>query len=93
MDRAREALRKRLDELESGKLVSLAFKLNPPQDFTTVYDTAIKMLELHTGEDIELTSEQVRTLVMDEWGWTREFFASNSAYSGTARATAEDKGW
>ena len=85
VERARESLRERLDQLESGKIVSLAFSLEPPQDHSDVYDTAIQMLELATGDVIEMDSTQVRTLVMDQWDWSRQFLTSNAPYSATAR--------
>lgn len=82
---ARMAVLKRLDELDSGKLVALSFNLALPQDFTKEYDTAIRMLELHTGETVSLDEEMVRCLVLNEWGWMGSFLRSNSSYSGTAR--------
>jgi hypothetical protein len=86
MKKARDAVKAKLDKLESGKLVSLAFHLMVPVDQTKVYDTAIQMLELHTGEFIELDSEQVRCLIQDQWDWTRTFYGTNKAYSSTANA-------
>lgn len=85
VEKARTALKQRLDQLESGKIVELTFNLYPPQDQTKVYDTAIKMLQMHTDATIELSSDQVRSLVMDEWDWTGAFLTTNSAYSDTAR--------
>lgn len=85
VDLAREALRQRLDQLESGKVVALTFSLEPPQDHSDVYDTAIQMLELATDDVIEMDSTQVRTLVMDQWDWSRKFLTSNAQYSATAR--------
>lgn len=85
IDRARESLRERLDQLESGKIVSLAFSLEPPQDHSDVYDTAIQMLELATDDMIEMDSAQVRTLVMDKWDWSQKFLHVNAQYSQTAR--------
>ena len=85
VERARESLRERLDQLESGKIVSRAFSLEPPQDHSDVYDTAIQMLELATDDVIEMDSTQVRTLVMDQWDWSRQFLTSNAQYSATAR--------
>lgn len=84
VEKAKEALLKRLKQIESGKIAGLNFDLYAPQDYTKVYDTAIKMLEMHTEETIELQSEQVRCLVMDEWDWSNQFIASNAAYSETA---------
>jgi len=83
---ARLALQDQLDRLESGKISVVTFQLAAPQDHTKVYDTAIKMLEMHTVPEIVLDSQQVRTLMMDEWDWKRHFLLSNSMYSGTAAA-------
>jgi hypothetical protein len=84
--RARAALEKKLRLVAEGKIVSLAFSLKPPLDYSTVYDTAIRMLELHTGDTIQLDSAQVRSLIEDQWDWSRDFLVSNSAYSQTAKA-------
>jgi hypothetical protein len=89
MAAAREALKGRLEELERGKFATLHFSLEPPRDHTKVYDTAIRLLELHLEDAITLDAEQVRHLVMDEWDWSRQFIVTNSAYSGTARERLE----
>jgi hypothetical protein len=89
--KAREALKSRLDALESGKIVSLAFRLSPPQDHTNVYDTAIRMLELSVQPTIELTSTQVQCLIQDDWDWKQGFLGSNAMYSGTAQAEYASK--
>jgi hypothetical protein len=86
MKKAREALAKRLKELEDNKLVHLSFSLEPPQDYTKVYDTAIQMLEMHTEPTVELNASQVRHLAMNQWDWMDRFLASNAPYSDTARA-------
>jgi len=84
MDQAEAALQKRLVQLREGKLVSLHFSLQPPQDHSDVYDTAIGMVEAHTEETIVLGASQFRSLMMDEWDWTAGFLASNSGYSALA---------
>ena len=94
-DKAEEALKKRMVEVREGKIRHLMFSLKPPQDHTNVYDTAIQMLELHvkTSDTIELDNSQVRTLVMDKWDWSEQFWGSNKAYSGTAQAVADQLGY
>jgi hypothetical protein len=87
IEKAREALNKRLDALKAGKVVGLSFGLQLPVDQTSVYDTAIKMLELHQGDTIELSHTQVRNLVLDKWDWTGAFRATSVLYSETARST------
>ena len=86
MKKAKEALRAKLDLLESGKLKALAFGLSVPVDMTKVYDTAIQMLEITTQKEMELTPGQVRNLVMDEWDWSDHFMGTNAMYSDTAAA-------
>lgn len=84
MKKAREAVKAKLDRLESGKLVSLVFYLQVPVDYTKVYDTAIQMLQMHQQDLIELDSSQVRSLIQDQWEWTQSFYGTNKAYSSTA---------
>ena len=86
LKKAEEALAKRMLELKSGKIVALHFSLMVPEDNTAVYDTAIEMLKRHTGKTVELEDTQVRALLMDQWDWKRQFLATNSHYSGTARS-------
>ena len=96
VEQARTALAERLDQLESGKLCALRFDLRPPEDYTGSYNVAIRMLELHTGETVEMDGAQVRTFIMDEWDWTKNFFFANSGYSplthevGTRRGHIDD---
>jgi|JI10StandDraft_1071094.scaffolds.fasta_scaffold23745_4 signal recognition particle GTPase len=85
---AREALLDQLKKLESGRLSVVNFQLTAPQDHTKVYDTAIEMMKLHTGETVVLDSAQVRTLMMDQWDWKSRFLMANSLYSGTAAEQA-----
>lgn len=93
VDEAQRVLKERLKQLAEGKIVSLTFQLQPPRDFTNVYNIAITMLELHQNKTIELASEMVRCLVMDEWDWTRDFLFMNSVYSDAARRAADEKGY
>ena len=84
MDKAQAALSAKLDQLRSGKLAALSFSLRVPADYTKVYDTAIRMLELHQNDTIELDAAQVRNLMQDEWDWTDQFYGTNMVYSKMA---------
>jgi hypothetical protein len=84
-EKAKEALAKKLESFKSGKIVSLSFKLTGPSDYTTVYDTAIRALEMHTGETIDLSADQVRNLIDDAWDWSSQFTSSNMLYSDTLK--------
>lgn len=91
-DKALAAMNKRLGELREGKLVSVRFNLEMPTDYTEVYDTAIHMLELHTGETVTLSPDEFRHLIDDKWEWLEHFVAVNSAYSTGTRAYGSSKG-
>ena len=93
VEEAQKVLLKRLGEIKEGKLVALTFSLAPPQDFTHVYDTAITMLEFEKRDTVRLNDSQVRTLIMDEWDWTRAFLVSNSRMSDRAMSEGRSKGY
>ena len=84
MEKAQAALKEKLEHLRSGKLAALSFSLRVPLDYTKVYDTAIRMLELHQNDTIELDAAQVRNLMQDEWDWTDSFYGTNMVYSKMA---------
>jgi hypothetical protein len=91
--RAQEELTRKLGLLKEGKIVALAFALKVPKDFTTVYDTTIGMLERHTEPEIEISADEYRHLVEDNWDWTRDFIGSNSAYSKSTQDYGSSKGF
>ena len=91
VDKARAEVEKRLKQLETGQVVHLTFNLAPPEDYTTLYDTTISMLEMHQGDTIVLAADEFRQLVQDEWDFTDGFLASNARYSGTATLVAQAK--
>jgi hypothetical protein len=86
---AQEALMARVGELKEGKVVGLGFDLRVPQDHSSVYNTAITMLQMHQEHEVEMTPDQVRHLILDEWEWKQDFIGSNALYSASAREMAE----
>ena len=84
VQKAKEALASKLDELQSGKIAALTFNLVTPADHSKDFDQAIRMLEMHTGDTIEVDGSLIRSFVMNEWDWMSSFLASNSRYSATA---------
>ena len=82
--KAKDTLMAKLRKLDQGKIVALTFSLRVPVDQTKVYDTAIEMMRLHQDETVELDAGQVRNLMLDQWDWTGDFFATNMAYSKMA---------
>ena len=89
---AKRELESRLNALSSGKVVSLLFRLEVPQDHTETYNTAIEMMEWSQEETVALTAEEFTNLVRDKWAWTEQFYASNKRYSPTASSIADELG-
>jgi hypothetical protein len=81
LKKAQEVLDKKKADILKGKVVALQFNLHLPQDHTAEYDTVIRMLEMHTGDTIVLTADEVRCLIENKWEWMQDFIASNQVYS------------
>lgn len=91
-EKAKIALKEKLERLLAGRTVSLSFHLPQPQDFTREYDTAIAMLEAHEEAVVVLKPDEFRRLMRDEWDWMSSFAAVNAAYSEGTRAWGLEKG-
>jgi NOL1/NOP2/fmu family ribosome biogenesis protein len=83
----REVAIEKLDEqlriAREGKpfqLMMLA-ALTPPEDHTKDYDRVLGMLDLSEDDVIELSNENFKCYVQDQWNWTRSWAVSNSRYS------------
>jgi hypothetical protein len=90
--KAKALLSAKMDELANGKITALRFDLQVPEDHTEDYELAIKMLELHSHDHIEMSAADVRTLMMDEWDWMRSFLFTNARYTNSAAEYAATKG-
>ncbi|MHA2066503.1 MAG: hypothetical protein ACXABY_19195 [Candidatus Thorarchaeota archaeon] len=84
LKKAKECLQNRMEELESGKIVSLSFSLSVPSSHVKEYDTVIQMLRLHQEKTITLNATEVRMFVQDQWEWIGQFLAQNAMYSAEA---------
>ena len=69
-----------LKRLAKGELLERAFIPPPPEDHTKDYDDAIEMMRWAKDDTIELTQQQFRQYVMDDWGWKDSWVTSNTAY-------------
>lgn len=83
---------RRLDDARKGRSIDVSIRITQPVDHTDDYDNAIAMLEMDLGKTVTLAEHDFRQYVMDQWGWSDNFYLSNSAYSGTAAASPKFKG-
>jgi hypothetical protein len=51
-----------------------------PTDMSDTYDSAIAMVESHSGTTLELAEEDFKHLVEDEWMWKHNWEITTSAY-------------
>ena len=57
-----------------------------PVNATKEYERAIRMLEMTTRENVELTADEFRNYVEDDWEWSREAKTINSMYLSKTKA-------
>lgn len=86
LEKAKEKLEEKLSKINEGKVIDLRIDLSPPISHAEEYDTFIAMLEMHTEENILLSSDEVRMFVQDKWDWANAFLVGNSVYSAVARS-------
>jgi hypothetical protein len=73
-----------LTELRAGKPINLqSAVLRLPEDYTSAYDTVIKMLEWSTDDTITLQADEFRQFVEDCWDWKDGFVATNTRYAAS----------
>ena len=76
-------LNKVIDALKAGDLSVQSMYLTVPEDHTEDYDYAVKMLEMTTQDELELTEKDVAQYIMDDWGWKKQWDETVTSYSGT----------
>lgn len=91
LDAARKRLEDYLGQLRDGKVRSVAVHLEAPRNHVPEYETVIGMLRLHAGDKIELTADEYRMFVEDEWDWMSSWLVNNALYSAGTRAYAAEK--
>lgn len=81
-ERAIEVLDQQLKLAREGAAFTLRqiVELVAPEDHTTEYDRAIKMLELSVDKTVTLSANEFSNLVQDVWTWSRQWAVSNSGY-------------
>lgn len=79
--RTEEILEEHLKRVRNGKMERISVSLPVPTEHTHEYDRALKMLEMSVPDQITIDESRFAELVMDDWGWQREFLTSSSMYS------------
>ena len=76
----RRHLLEALDRLDRGEMINRILGNVPPENHTSDYDDAIDMMMWSTDDIVELTQQQFKQYVKDDWGWKNQWVTSNSMY-------------
>lgn len=74
-------MRKHLKLAKTGEVIQ-CLNLIVPQDHTSDYDRAIKMLEMSVDTEIVLTEHDFKQLVLDDWQWKAQTLQASAFYKG-----------
>jgi len=85
-------LERRLVRAKKGKIIDHIINVQQPTDQTKDYDRALGMLKMSLENEVELTEQDYRSYVLDDWNWKSQFLASNAFYSKTATDLIEAAG-
>lgn len=77
---AAKILNERIVEIREARTTNLFVNLDVPESRVKDYDDALTMLDWWEGDDVELTQDQFRAYVLDEWDWSDHVMTINSRY-------------
>jgi len=77
-------LKEMLAKAKAGEDFQRHIKATPPGDNSRDYERTIKMLEMTTDEELDLTGDQFECYVMDRWDWQDAFLNTCSGYNVSA---------
>jgi len=75
-----EELERRTEDARNGKFINARFFFQEPEDHTTEYDRAIRMVEMEISDTIVMAEHEFAQYVMDDWGWKAQWAACSSDY-------------
>lgn len=78
-------LEDKLARVREGQPIEQYVRNNAPVNYTSEYADAIDMLEMATDTEIELSQQQFRQYVKDDWGWKQQWSLENAGYSAAAK--------
>jgi len=81
-------LKEAVVKTESGKEIVTYLAVDEPTNHTKDYDIAIGMLKMCVDKEIEITYQEYRNYVLNDWHWTKDFVRSNSPYSSSSSSSS-----
>jgi hypothetical protein len=81
-----QELDRSLRDAREGREIRTFIRMEAPQDHTGDYDTVIAMLNMSVDDTVELSSQEFRCFVQDQWQWAHAALVTNSAYAEHAKS-------
>lgn len=76
-----EELEKSLERARQGVKVSHYFISLPiPENHLDDYDTVLQMLAMEVDDVVEITQQEFKCFVQNQWGWVQSFAANSLSY-------------
>lgn len=75
-----ETMRTNLAHFEAGRVQRVYISEAPPEEHTRDYDVALSMLDMSVDDEVTLSTERFRNLVLDDWKWKPAWIESTSKY-------------
>jgi hypothetical protein len=73
-------LEEQLERAKNGAPERVFVSLEMPVDHTEDYERVLAMMKMAIGDTLELSEVEFDMYVLDQWGWRRQFAATNAAY-------------
>lgn len=87
--KAIEAFEAKIDALKNGRWISHTLNLPIPEEHTNDFQRVINMLQRDINDTVELTENDYRVYIDNEWNWQRAFLSNTTAYLGAAPPKAD----
>ena len=81
---AEETIRKR--NIEHGG-INLYVSINAPTSNREAYEDALAMLSYETRDIVELSHNEFKSYILNQWDWSNQFLASNALYASQEKLT------
>lgn len=73
--------RSRVEQVQKGEVPNGYISLQKPESHESDYDQVIQMLEMTSANEVEITYEEFKNYVRDEWDWKGRFSDSYRTYN------------
>ena len=83
-----EEAKEMIDEREtSNGGINLSIYIEAPVSYKEAYVDTLAMLEYEVDDEVELTQNEFKSYVLNQWNWSNQFLTSNAMYASAGTMT------